>query len=240
MSSLIVPEYNENINWETEWFAFMDIYKLWRVELFDNKQTAGKTVQLAIKESLLAHFTGNKLQQREITWQKYCHSCLCLNIRKKQQGAQKRSWQSEQCLYANSFLLTINLKSERNMTDIHEVASFICNEFKWIEYAEYVLEYHTDTGGHPHAHILCYSNNPRCNCKSNIKNMLIRNNKITNKTLRKLLDDNAPSINIVMGNKNSQNYIDGNKQEKKECNTEADRLLRENLGLEHKYIFKRV
>lgn len=235
----VEPPFKADVEWEYEWYTFMDRFRLWKRELFDNKMVNEKDTWEAVKATVLhSGLTEERLAERKSIWNKTCWKNLCVAVNRHNRLREQRSWQAEGDGYTYKWLITLHLASDKTMTDAYEAATTFCQVVSWCDKADYCIEYHTDNGSHPHAHILVYTNNKRMSCISNIRNSLIKNDKITNPDLRKILIK-PTNIDIKGCNINTQGYIRGIKTDSKEENINADKHLRQLIGLEDFYTHKK-
>lgn len=235
----VEPLYDALTDWEYEWYAFMDRFKLWKKELFDGKVISEKDVWDNVKATTLHNgLNETKRLEREQIWKQYCWKNLCVAINKYNKVKERRSWEAESDGYKFKWLISLHLDPTKTINDAYYAASTFCQAVSWVDKADYCVEFYTDNGCHPHAHILVYTNNKRMSCISNLRNSLIKNNKICNPELRRMLVK-PTNIDIKNSNINTYEYIQGIKKESKKDNVSCDKHLRELNNLEDFYTFKR-
>lgn len=228
----VIPEYDPAVNWNHQYMTFMDTYKRWKPGEFQGKAMSGKEEHRQLEQFFSKENTS-------FNWNQYCWTLLKRQVwlYNQEQGV-PMLWQEEKSKYPFRHMITLNLPDTRTLPDAVECASRLVVACKWIKYAEYVIEYHTATGGHPHVHMVVMTDNKRYQYKANVLNALI--NKKANKFAVSCLNqylENLPSLKITPYTENSFGYIYGEKDPKKMEQVEADRLLRKSLDIEDKYIY---
>lgn len=228
----VIPEYDPAVNWNHQYVTFMDTYKRWKPGDFCGKAMSGREEHRQL-ESFFSK------ENKSFDWNKYCYTLLRnkIGLYNKEQG-EPMLWQEQKSKYPFRHMITLNLPNTRTLSDAVECASRFVVACKWIKYAEYVPEYHTATGGHPHVHILVMTDNKRYSIKSNVVNACVnnKNKKFAVAVLNQYLE-NTQSLKVTPYNENSISYIEGDKDVKKMEAVEADRLMRKSLDIEDKYIY---
>lgn len=240
MPLLVIPQYDPSVNWKEQYFAFMDENRLWKGNTFDGKTLSGKDyanklIDLWGDPSMGSYAKGN----RASLW---CYQQLRAEIwAVNNRLALKRTWLPEGESFAHKAMLTLNLPKDKTMLDAYNLATQFIENTSWIERAEYSIEYHGKEEGHPHAHIVIFTNNGRYRNVGNIKNALInsQNNTIRNKTLSKVIKA-ANFITITVYNSNSSKYVEGEKQLAKTEAVAKDKVMREQFGLADSYIIDKT
>lgn len=228
-------EYDATVDWNHQYVTFMDRYKLWKPELFQGRQMSGKEFHSFFKEY------QNK-EHSKFNWNQWCYNLLRREIHKYNKNtSQPLVWAEGKDKYPYKTHITLNLPDTRTLTDAVECASRLVTACKWIKYAEYTPEYYTATGGHPHIHMIVMTDNNRYKSLSNVINALKKQKE--NKWAVACLGDYLPnlqSLKVTAYNKNTDNYLDGIKTDKKMDQVELDNAMRNQLGLENKYIYEKT
>lgn len=236
ISAIVVPEYDEQTDFSQQYIQFMDTYKLWKPEEFLGKMITGREYHklLIVQMSSNIYITKNDINR-------YSYKLLEWAIKKYKKDSVP-VWLSEEAKYQYKTMITVNLPDDRTLTDAVECASSMLSAMSWVERAEYVVEYHTEQGNHPHAHIIVMTGNARYKSVSNvvcaIKDMT--RNKWKLSVLNKYIEwKNHPAVKITPYNPNSDKYLDGDKKAKKCLYVEMDSAMRKELRLEEKYYYNK-
>ena len=250
--NLVVPEWNPTVDWVTQYEIFMDTFKLWKADNWDGKAVSGKEAfQRMIQLMSCAQVTRMDQEGCDVQGiviapskynraQRYAWSCLILEIKKKKEKAETQLlWLSDHGRYPFKTHVVLNLPKDASLMSAVECAQDFLTSCKWIKYAEYCIEYHTESGGHPHCDMAIMTDNKRYSSVANVKSALFdaKNERIKISALKKYLKD-WHSISVTKWNENTLDYVNGDKQSGKMEFVELDKLMRSAAGIEDKYVYK--
>lgn len=237
MADLVIPEWNPDIDWVSQYERFMDIYKLWKPEQFAGQLLSGKEFFQRMVTTMGQDGTGEgyPLKQKMFAWNQLRRAIY----HKKKVMEMDCTWLSDKGKYPFRTHVVLNLPKEASLMSAVECARDFLTSCKWIKYAEYCIEYHTESGGHPHCDMAIMTDNKRYSSVANVKSALFdaKNEKIKITALKKYLKD-WHSISVTKWNENTLAYVDGDKKAGKMEYVELDRIMRASEGIEDKYVYK--
>lgn len=220
-----MEQYQPTTNYERLWLQYLE------------NQGDRKIEQIATYHSLMATTEqATKLWgEPDEVWDrnKYCYGELWHVRDKVHKDSETQQNLKEKVFKNNSlenpyYFITINYPADLlGLHRIKEITTNI-NKLEWIKTIEYVYEYHTKGGGHPHCHMLITTEEKMPKSRIIDKIFAVKNIKklIPGKQSIDVADNYNKTIQVY------RDYIDGHKRESKteNCQKDAEWRIQNNLN----------